>query len=180
MNSWPELHPELLAPVPEREELRQIVREVLAKHADHEQVRAAADSAAGYSVELWKLLNAELEISRLAVPEALGGNGFGLQELFVVVEECGAALLPEPVLSSAAVGSQALAAADDPTGTKDLLDAALAGELVVTVASGTPGRGCCTEPPQDSSWWTPSRRRAPSSLPWQRPTSRSRPARPST
>jgi alkylation response protein AidB-like acyl-CoA dehydrogenase len=137
MNSWPELHPELLAPVPEREELRQIVREVLAKHADHEQVRAAADSAAGYSVELWKLLNAELEISRLAVPEALGGNGFGLQELFVVVEECGAALLPEPVLSSAAVGSQALAAADDPTGTKDLLDAALAGELVVTVASGT-------------------------------------------
>jgi alkylation response protein AidB-like acyl-CoA dehydrogenase len=136
VHSWPELHPELLAPVPEREELRQIVRDVLAKHADHEQVRAAADSAAGYSEELWRLLNAELEISRLAVPEALGGNGFGLQELFVVVEECGAALSPEPVLSSAVLGCQALVAADDPTDVKDILDAALVGELVVTVASG--------------------------------------------
>lgn len=137
MNPWPELHPELLAPVPEREELRQIVREVLAKHADHEQVRAAADSATGYSSELWQLLNNELEISRLAVAEELGGNGFGLQELFVVVEECGAALLPEPVLSSAALGCQALAAADDPAGVADLLEPALSGELVVTAAIGT-------------------------------------------
>ncbi len=136
MHYWPELHPELLAPVPERDELRQIVRDVLAKHADHEQVRAAADSAAGYSEDLWRLLNTELEISRLAVPEALGGNGFGLQELFVVVEECGAALSSEPVLSSAVLGSQALAAADDPTDVEDLVDATLAGELVVTVASG--------------------------------------------
>ena len=136
MHYWPELHPELLAPVPEREELRQIVRDVLAKHADHEQVRAAADSAAGYSEELWQLLNAELEISRLAVPEALGGNGFGLQELFVVVEECGAALSSEPVLSSAVLGCQALVAADDPTAIRDIVDAALGGELVVTVASG--------------------------------------------
>jgi len=136
MNPWPELHPDLLASVSEREELRQVVREVLAKHADHEQVRAAADSAAGYSADLWQLLNAELEISRLAVAEELGGNGFGLQELFVVIEECGAALLPEPVLSSAALGCQALAAADDPPSIKDLLDAALSGELVVTVATG--------------------------------------------
>ena len=137
MHPWPELNPELLVPVPEREELRQIVREVLAKHADHEQVRAAADSAAGYSEDLWRLLNAELEISRLAVPEALGGNGFGLQELFVVVEECGAALTSEPVLSSAVLGCQALVAADDPARVEDLLEPALRGELLVTVAFGT-------------------------------------------
>ncbi|MDZ5622400.1 acyl-CoA dehydrogenase family protein [Nocardioides sp. HM23] len=136
MHAWPELHPELLAPVPEREELRHIVREVLAKHADHEQVRASADSATGYSEDLWRLLNAELEVGRLAVPEALGGNGFGLQELFVVVEECGAALAPEPVLSSAVLGCQALSAADDPDSIEDLLEPALRGELVVTVATG--------------------------------------------
>ena len=135
--SLAELHPELLVPVPEREELRHIVREVLAKHADHEQVRAAADSAAGYSEDLWRLLNAELEISRLAVPEALGGNGYGLQELFVVVEECGAALSPEPVLSSAALGCQALVAADDPASVEDLREPALRGDLLVTVAFGT-------------------------------------------
>ena len=143
MHYWPELHPELLAPVPEREELRQVVRDVLAKHADHEQVRAAADSAAGYSEDLWRLLNAELEISRLAVPEALGGNGFGLQELFVVVEECGAALSSEPVLARPCWALRLWLAADDPTDVKDLVDAALGGELVVTVASGRRAADCC-------------------------------------
>jgi acyl-CoA dehydrogenase len=185
---WPELHPELLAPVPEREELRQIVRDVLAKHAVHEQVRAAADSVAGYSENLWQLLNAELEISRLAVPEDRGGNGFGLQELFVVVEECGAALLSEPILSSAVLGCQALVAADDPTDVEDLVDAALGGELLVTVASGAEPlaavedavggwlvSGTRTEPRPVSSWSTRPHRRAPSSSPWRRPTSRSNP-----
>ncbi|RHW24898.1 acyl-CoA dehydrogenase [Nocardioides immobilis] len=150
MHPWPELHPELLAPVPEREELRQVVREVLAKHADHEQVRAAADSAAGYSEDLWRLLNVELEISRLAVAENLGGNGFGLQELFVVIEECGAGLLPEPVLSSAALGCQALAAADDPASITDLLTPALSGELVVTVATGADPLTAAQDP--DGRW----------------------------
>ena len=156
MHPWPELHPDLLAPVPEREELRQIVREVLAKHADHEQVRAPAETALGYSEDLWRLLNVELEISRLAVPEALGGNGFGLQELFVVVEECGAALLPEPVLSSAALGCQALAAADHRAGIADLLEPALAGDLVVTVA--TEGVPLTAVPDGDTGWRVSGRR----------------------
>ncbi|GAA3681751.1 acyl-CoA dehydrogenase family protein [Nocardioides ginsengisoli] len=132
----PELDPALMAPVAEREELREVVRALLQKYAGTEQVRAAAASPAGYSEELWRRLNAELEIGRLAMAEELGGHGYGMAEVAVVLEECGAALLPEPVLGSAVLGCQALAAADQPAGVRDLLDAALDGDLIVTVSLG--------------------------------------------
>jgi len=132
----PELDPALMAPVAERDQLREVVRGLVQKYAGHEQVRVAADSDRGYCEDLWRRLNAELEISRLAVPEAVGGHGFGIADLAVILEECGAALLPEPVLSSAVLGCQALAAADQPAGIADLLEPALAGDLIVTVSLG--------------------------------------------
>lgn len=150
MNPWPELDPALMAPVAEREELRQVVRALLDKDAGHEDVRAAADSSAGWSADLWQRLNAELEIGRLAVAEDLGGHGFGFAELGVVLEECGAALLPEPVLASAVLGCQALAAADDPAAVADLRESALAGELVVTLSIG--GEEIAADRAADGSW----------------------------
>ncbi|TGN66072.1 acyl-CoA dehydrogenase [Nocardioides eburneiflavus] len=131
---WPESDPALLAPVEEHDELRSIVRQVLAKHADHEQVRTSADSALGWSADLWGRLNGELEIGGLAVPEALGGAGFGVREIAVVLEEAGASLLPEPVLASAVLGCRALAAADDAAGVAHLRATALSGESVLTVS----------------------------------------------
>lgn len=135
-NPWPESDPAALAPVGEREELRHLVRQVLAKHADHEQVRAAADSERGWSQELWRLLNEELEIAGLAVPEELGGAGYGVSELAIVLEEAGAALLPEPLLASVVLGSQAILAADRIEDHRELLSDVLRGEAVVTVALG--------------------------------------------
>lgn len=131
--AWPESDPAVVTPVPEHAELRQVVRSVLQKHAGHEQVRAAADSASGYSAELWRRLNQELEVGYLAMPEGLGGHGFGVRELAVLLEETGAALLPEPVLASAVLGIQALAAADDADGAAELLASVMAGDRVATV-----------------------------------------------
>lgn len=131
---WPESDPALLAPLDEHEELRAVVRQVLAKYADHEQVRAAADSSLGWSAELWGRLNGELEIGGLAVAEELGGAGFGVRELAVVLEETGAAVLPEPVLSSAVLGCRALAEADEPGPLAQLRTAALGGEVVLATA----------------------------------------------
>lgn len=150
MNPWPELDPALMAPVAEREELRQVVRALLEKEAGHEAVRAAADSSGGWSPDLWQRLNAELEIGRLAVAEDLGGHGYGFAELGVVLEECGAALLPEPVLGSAVLGCQALAAADDPASVADLREPALAGDLVVAVSVG--GEEVVADRTADGGW----------------------------
>lgn len=135
---WPESDPAVMAPVEEHDELRQVVRSVLQKHAGHEQVRVAAESASGYSDTLWRRLNQELEIGRLSLPEERGGHGFGMRELGVLLEETGAALLPEPVLASAVLGARALAAADDADGMADVLASVAAGDLVATVSLNAP------------------------------------------
>ena len=108
---WPVADASVLAPVPEHEDLRKVMRDILESHAGHEQVRRAADSPVGYSTELWSLLNDEMNVGSLAVPEGRGGLGFGIGVLAVVLEEAGRALLPEPLLVSAVLGVRAVLAA---------------------------------------------------------------------
>ena len=132
--AWPEVDADVLAPIAEHDELRQVVRQVLDKLASPERVRAAAESERGYAPELWCLLHEELEIGALAVPERLGGHGFGFRELAVMLEEIGAALLPEPILSSSVLGCQALALADDAAEVATLLSAVMAGDRILAVA----------------------------------------------
>ena len=145
---WPESDPTLMAPVEEHDELRAVVRQLLAKHATHERVRAAADSTIGWSRDLWSRLNGELEIGGLAVSEELGGSGIGMRAVAVVLEEAGASLLSEPVLASAVLGCRALASADDPTAVAGVRADALSGELVLTVAL----RGGVTATEHGSGW----------------------------
>lgn len=130
----PEADPSIVLPSPEREELRAVVGQLVARHGSHEAVRESVESDAGYSQARWAKLNEELQIAALAVPEEAGGHGFGFSELGVVLEETGAALLPEPVLASAVVGVQALVRADDAGAVADLLEEALGGGRVVGVA----------------------------------------------
>jgi acyl-CoA dehydrogenase len=135
---WPEADPSVVAPIPEHEELREVVRHLLSRDADHEAVRRAADLPRGWSDDLWQRLNKELDLGSMIVPEALGGAGFGLRDLAVVLEETGAALLPEPVLESSVLTSLALSMADDAGAVAALLAAVMAGDVVgtVTLAGG--------------------------------------------
>lgn len=123
----PEADPSVVLPSPEREELRSVITQFLARHGSHEAVRESVESDPGYSASRWATLTEELQIAALAVPEELGGHGFGFGELGVVLEETGAALLPEPILAGAVVGSQALVRADDPQGVAELLGEVLEG-----------------------------------------------------
>ena len=66
---WPDAHASVLAPVAEHEDLRKVMRDILQTHASHEQVRRSLDTHEGYSAELWTLLNEEMNVSSLAVPE---------------------------------------------------------------------------------------------------------------
>ena len=135
-HAWPVADASVLAPVPEREDLRKVMRDILESHADHEQVRRAADSPRGWSTELWTLLNDEMNVGSLAVPEDLGGLGFGIGVLAVVLEEAGRALLPEPLLASAVLGVRAVLAAPAGSIPDDVVRGVLDGSLVATVATG--------------------------------------------
>lgn len=115
----PSADPSILTPVAEHDDLRDIVRAIVAKSDD-----------------TWNRLMSEVEIGTLAVPEALGGAGFGLREAGVVLEETGGALLAEPILASAVVAVQALLASADPD--ERLLDAVASGREIATVAWPSP------------------------------------------
>lgn len=131
---WPESDAAVLAPVAEHEDLRKVMRDLLQTHASHEQVRKSLESPVGYSCQLWSLLNDEMEVSSMAVPEDRGGLGFGLGVLAVVLEEAGRALLPEPLLMSSVLAARAVLAAPTSTLPDELVTGVLTGRLVATVA----------------------------------------------
>ena len=83
------------------------MREFLAKACDEAAVRRAMD--AGYDRGVWARLGGELGVLGLAVPEELGGAGGTVVDQAVVAEECGAALLPGPLLGTVGLAVPALA-----------------------------------------------------------------------
>lgn len=114
----PSADPSILTPVAEHDDLRDIVRAIVTKSDD-----------------TWHRLMSEVEIGTLAIPEVLGGAGFGLREVGVVLEETGGALLTEPILTSGVVAVQALLTADPD---EKLLDAVASGRETATVAWPSP------------------------------------------
>lgn len=130
---WPRSEPTGLTPAPEQNQLRAALRAILAKHSDIDQVRAATTTDPGYSPQLWRMLVNEMSVTTLAVPEAHGGLGYGTVELAIVLEECGRALVCEPVYSSAVLGVGALLI--DPATQGNPLPEVMAGELLATVSA---------------------------------------------
>jgi acyl-CoA dehydrogenase len=125
---WPDSDPGVLAPVAEHDDLCDVARALVALGPPP---GGAVDGG-----RLWRALTTELDLARIAVPEELGGAGYGLRELAVVLEETGAGLVPDPVLSSAVLGSCALVLAADRPGVAELLGAVLDGDARVTVRAG--------------------------------------------
>jgi alkylation response protein AidB-like acyl-CoA dehydrogenase len=88
--------------------LRSTVRDLLSKECTPRHVRAMWEDPAGRSPERWKKLG-ELGVLGLCLPEAHGGSGMDEIDMVGVLEEAGRAILPEPLLESAAVGGPLLA-----------------------------------------------------------------------
>ena len=122
----------------EQQELAAVLDELLRRHADPGAVRAACTAPQGYDERLWSLLSEQVGVAGLAVPEALGGAGFGFVEVAVALEELGRSLAPSPLLATA-VATQALLDCAAEAAARLLPDLA-AGAATATLAwSGTTG-----------------------------------------
>jgi alkylation response protein AidB-like acyl-CoA dehydrogenase len=77
-----------------------------------------------------------MSVAGLAIPEERGGLGYSTTELAIVLEECGRALVCEPVFSSAVLGAQALLRAE-PADNNPLPDV-LTGRSLATVSALDP------------------------------------------
>lgn len=92
---------------------RETVRAVLRRHAPVAAARELAEQGgAGWSADTWRRL-ADIGAHDIHVPEKLGGQGYGVEELAIVAEEAGSVLLRGPYRTNA-VAAAVLAAAGRP------------------------------------------------------------------
>ena len=66
------------------------------------------DTETGYDAEAWQTAAEQIGMQALAIPEELGGAGYGFDELAVVMEETGRTLFTGPVLSTVVLATSAL------------------------------------------------------------------------
>ncbi len=137
---------------PEHLDLAAAVRGWAQRHCPADVVRAAVDAddsgAPHYRTTLAPSL-AEQGLFGLHLPEDAGGQGFGLPELAVALEETGRALLPGGYLATV-LASAIVAGGGGPAWASSQLGSLLAkladGSLAGTVALGT---GLIAEPGPD-------------------------------
>ena len=89
-----------IAVTDEHQEIARVARSFLASHDARAGSRALLEEPADRLPSFWTEM-AELGWTGLLVDEELGGQGFGLSELAIVVEELGYAVAPGPFLPTA-------------------------------------------------------------------------------
>lgn len=80
-----------------------LVDTVLRSESDHARVGQALSSESGYDEGLWKAM-AQAGLLSLALPESLGGDGFGAVEIAIVLAAVGRQTAPVPALATLALG----------------------------------------------------------------------------
>jgi alkylation response protein AidB-like acyl-CoA dehydrogenase len=96
----------------EHQELARVARAFLASQDARGGSRALLEAPADRLPQFWKEM-AELGWMGLHVDESHGGQGFGLQELAIVIEELGYAMAPGPLLPTTLVAALLLESGGD-------------------------------------------------------------------
>src|SRR4051812_81734 len=118
--------------------LAETVDGLLEKRYDPNARLALLASGDGWSREMWRQY-AELGLLGLTFDEQYGGAGMGADELLVVMEAFGRALVLEPYLPSVVLGGGLVAAAGSPEQKASLLPGVAEGDLLLAFAHDEPG-----------------------------------------
>src|SRR6201999_2672368 len=113
--------------------LADTVNGLLDKRYDANTRLKLIDSDLGWSRELWRQY-AELGLLGLTFDEQYGGAGMGPDELAVVMEEVGRALVLEPFIATVVLGGALVAAAGSPEQKAAVLPGVAAGETLMAFA----------------------------------------------
>jgi alkylation response protein AidB-like acyl-CoA dehydrogenase len=87
----------------EQQEIQRTAREFLSDRFKPEKVRELAESESPYDDDIWNEM-CELGWPGIAIAEAYGGQGLGLVDLVIVLEQSGYALAPSPLISNVYAG----------------------------------------------------------------------------
>jgi alkylation response protein AidB-like acyl-CoA dehydrogenase len=123
---------------PEQDEFRSVLRRFLQEKSPPTAVRRHMETEAGWDRAEWRALNDQLGLTGVHIPEAYGGQGFGLVELGIVLEEMGRALLCAPYFSSTVLAATAIMNAASEAQKETLLPPIALGETIATLAFTEP------------------------------------------
>ncbi|WP_324784370.1 acyl-CoA dehydrogenase [Streptomyces sp. H51] len=123
----------------EHRDLRDSVRAFTGRHLTADVVRKAVDTEEETLPPYWRAL-ADQGLLGLHLPEEVGGAGYGLVELAVVVEELGRAVAPGPFLPST-LAAAVLSRAAHPTYLPGLADGTIVGAVGLRPGTLTLTRG---------------------------------------
>jgi alkylation response protein AidB-like acyl-CoA dehydrogenase len=122
----------------EQKMLADTVNGLLEKKYDPNVRLGLLTSEDGWSRELWRQY-AELGLLGLTFDEQYGGAGMGVDELSVVMEGFGRALILEPFVATVVLGGSLVAAAGSPEQKAALLPGVAAGDTLLAFAYAEPG-----------------------------------------
>jgi alkylation response protein AidB-like acyl-CoA dehydrogenase len=120
--------------------LKTSARDFLEHECPRKLVRAMMEDDKGYSPELWEKM-AELGWLGLTFPEEYDGAGCSFLNLAVLLEECGRALLPAPIIPTVVLTAHPILAAGTEEQKRQFLPKIASGELILTLAFMEAGGG---------------------------------------
>jgi alkylation response protein AidB-like acyl-CoA dehydrogenase len=113
--------------------LRDLAREMLTQHSPPAEVRRMMVDPVGFNPALWHQL-ADTGLLGVAVPDQFGGQGLGMVEQALVLEEMGRFAYPGPYFASAVLAATALLASGDSTAQATYLPSLASGSSIATLA----------------------------------------------
>jgi alkylation response protein AidB-like acyl-CoA dehydrogenase len=118
----------------EQEMLRSTVRTFVDRSYPESKVRELMAGESGNDPALWRQMADQLGLQGLAISEKHGGSGFGFQEVAIVMEELGRALVPAPFLASVVQAGTYLVHCGDDAAQADYLPGIADGTSIATLA----------------------------------------------
>ncbi len=94
---------------PEQLEFRDTLRRFFEERCPATEVRRVMETEEGVDPGLWQAMTEELGLPGVMIPEAQGGQGFGIEELAITMGELGRSLAPCPFLGSIVLAGRLLA-----------------------------------------------------------------------
>jgi alkylation response protein AidB-like acyl-CoA dehydrogenase len=124
--------------------LRTLTREFLARESAPRAVRALMDDPRGYSDATWRQI-AEMGLPGLAIDPGYGGQGLGMIEMALMLEEMGRVAYPGPYFATSVLAANVIAASGQANQMARYLPDIARGQTTATLAFI-----------EDALAWTPS------------------------
>ncbi|MBV8981231.1 MAG: acyl-CoA/acyl-ACP dehydrogenase, partial [Acidimicrobiia bacterium] len=117
----------------EQQEIQNLAAQILRDKVTHERLKEIEASPEWFDRELWGEL-AKAGLVGIALPEDVGGGGFGILEAALVLEEIGRTVAPVPYYATVVLGALPIAEFGSDEQKKRLLPGVADGEVILTAA----------------------------------------------